>query len=267
VDKYSKQMKNKTLKVLGIILVLLVFIALILTPMHKKVPVKKAPLIRGRIAIVIDDWGYSLNNLGIIEQIKQPLTCAILPGLKNSNPVMQKLNNLGFEIILHLPMEPNEKWGPAPNLENNTITADMNAGQIHNIFEKDLTSIAFAKGVSNHMGSRITEDRKASALVLAEAKKRKLYFFDSFVTNQSVCPALAKQIKIRFAKRDVFLDNQNDFGYIQGQLIKLKNLAKRQGTAIGIGHDRKNTLLVLKEMLGQMETEGYKFVFLSQVVR
>ncbi|MDP2927448.1 MAG: divergent polysaccharide deacetylase family protein [Candidatus Omnitrophota bacterium] len=260
-------MKNKTFKGLGIILLLLVFIALILTPIHKKAMVKKPPKMAGRIAIVIDDWGYSLNNLLIIEQIKQPLTCAILPGLKNSNPVMQKLNNLGFEIILHLPMEPKEKWGPAPNLENNMITLGLDAEGIRNIFEKDLSSVAFARGVSNHMGSRITEDKKASALVMAEAKKRKLYFFDSFVTNKSVCSALAKKIKIRFAKRDVFLDNQDDFGYIKGQLIKLKNLARRQGTAIGIGHDRKNTLLVLKEMLAQLEAEGYKFVFLSQVVQ
>jgi polysaccharide deacetylase 2 family uncharacterized protein YibQ len=117
------------------------------------------------------------------------------------------------------------------------------------------------------MGSRITEEISVSNLVMAEAKKRKLYFFDSFVTNQSVCPVLAKKIKIRFAKRDVFLDNQNDFEYIRGQLIKLKNLARRQGLAIGIGHDRKNTLLALKETLPQMEAEGYKFVFLSQVVR
>ncbi|MHB8154654.1 MAG: divergent polysaccharide deacetylase family protein [Candidatus Omnitrophota bacterium] len=256
-------MKNKTFTILMIILFLLVFIALILIPLHKKAPVKKPPLVRGRIAIVIDDWGYNLKNLLIIEQIKQPLTCAILPGLKNSNPVMQKLNNLGFEIILHLPMEPKEKY----NLENNTITSGMDAETIDKIFTKDLSSITFAKGISNHMGSRITENIKASTLVMLEAKKRKLYFFDSFVTNQSVCPALADQLKIRFAKRDVFLDNQNDLEYIKKQLIKLKYLARKHGTAIGIGHDRKNTLLVLKEMLDQLEKEGYKFVFLSQVVR
>ena len=256
-------MKNKALKFLGISLLLLVFIALILFPLHKKAPVKKIPLLRGRIAIVIDDWGYSLNNLQIIEQIKQPLTCAILPGLKNSNPVMQKLNNLGFEIILHLPMEPKEQY----NLENNTILSGMDAAAIDKIFTKDLSNITFAKGISNHMGSRITEEITTSRLVMAEAKKRKLYFFDSFVTNQSVCPALAEKIKIRFAKRDVFLDNQNDPEYIKGQLTKLKNLARKHGLSIGIGHDRKNTILVLKEMLPKLEKEGYRFVFLSQVVK
>ena len=245
------------------------FIALVLVPINKKpivkktAPVKKTLLTRGRIAIVIDDWGYSLNNIPIVKQIKQPLTCAILPGLKNSNLVMQQLNGLGFEIILHLPMEPKEKY----NLEKNTIILGMDAEAIEKIFQKDLESITFAKGISNHMGSRITEDLKASTLVMEEAKKRRLYFFDSFVTNRSVCPGLAKKIKISFAKRDVFLDNQNDLKYIKGQLIKLKDLSKRQGFAIGIGHDRKNTLLLLSQMLPQLEKEGYKFVFLSQVVQ
>lgn len=261
--KYSRIIKSKTFMVLGIILALLVFIALILSSLPKKAPVKKRPLVAGRIAIVIDDWGYSLNNLFLVERIKQPLTCAILPGLRNSNLVMQKLNNLGFEIILHLPMEPKEKY----NLEKNTILLGMGAKSIDKIFTKDLLNITSAKGVSNHMGSRITENINASTLVMAQAKKRNLYFFDSFVTNQSVCPELAKKIKIRFAKRDVFLDNQDDLAYIKAQLIKLKNLARSQGVAVGIGHDRKNTLLVLKEMLGPMEEEGYKFVFLSQVVR
>ena len=256
-------MKNKTFKVLGIILVLFVFIALLLVPLNKKTAAKKIPKIRGQIAIVIDDWGYSLNNFLIIEQIKQPLTCGVLPGLKNSNLVMQKLNNLGFEIILHLPMEPKIKQ----NLEKNTITLGLNTEQIHNIFQKDLASVAFAKGVSNHMGSCITEDKKAIAMVMAEAKEHKLYFFDSLVTSHSVCSALAKKIKIKFAKMDVFLDNQDSFEYIKGQLIRLRNVARKHGTAVGIGHDRKNTLLVLKKMLPQMEAKGYKFVFLSQVVK
>jgi len=198
-----------------------------------------------------------------MEQIKQPLTCAVLPGLKNSDLVMRKLNGLGFEIILHLPMQPKQKY----NLEKDTITVNMDGRQISDILDRDLASISLAKGISNHMGSRITEDSRSSAIILAEIKRRNLYFFDSFVTNKSACPLLAKKIRVRFAKRDVFLDNHNDFKYIQEQLEKLKRLAAKRGLAIGIGHDRKNTLLVLKQMLPQMEKEGYEFVFLSQVAR
>jgi hypothetical protein len=176
---------------------------------------------------------------------------------------MKRLDSLGLEIILHLPMEPKGRH----NLEKDTITLGMSAERISEILDKDLSSVNLAKGVSNHMGSRVTENKKTSLIVLSEIKKRNRYFFDSFVTNDSVCFDLAKKMGIKTAKRDIFLDDRSDFDYIKGNLIKLKNLARKRGIAIGIGHDRKNTLLVLKETLPQMEKEGYRFLFLSEVVQ
>jgi len=256
-------MKNKFWIFVLIILVFIIFIALILTPINKKPVAGKAHIYKGRIVIVIDDWGYRLSNLSIITEIKEPLTCAVLPNLKNSILVAQKLHNLGFEIILHLPMESKERYG----LENNTIRLGQGAEEIRNILNKDLTSVVFAKGVSNHMGSAITENVRSSSIVMAEVKKRKLYFFDSFVTPKSICQEVAKRIKIKFAKKDLFLDNEDDPEYIKEKLIKLSNLSTKHGFAIGIGHDRKTTLMVLKEMLPQLKKQGYKFVFLSEVVK
>ena len=255
-------MKNKLMIIVALILSLLVFVAVILSSINQRAARKAVP-VKGIIAIVIDDWGYHLNNLEIVRSIKQPLTCAILPNLKNSRLVAQKLNHFGFEIILHLPMEPKEKY----HLERNTITTSMDAGQIRSILDQDLASILFAKGISNHMGSRITEDARVSALIISEAKKRKLYFLDSFVTPKSVCASLARKIKARFAKRDIFLDNRDDPDYIKSQIIKLMDLAKENGQAIGIGHDRSNTLTVLKEVIPQLVKAGYKFVFVSEIVK
>lgn len=257
-------MKYKPVIISLIILLLLIFIAVILTPVSRKpAAIKKRAAYKGRIAIVIDDWGYHLNNLGLAKQINHHLTCAVLPNLKNTSFVAQELNNSGFEIILHLPMEPKEKY----SLEKNTITSDMDSQKISSILDKDLASVKFAKGISNHMGSRATENRIVMSVVLGEAKKRRLYFLDSYVTAGSVCKDIAAKTRVGFAKRDVFLDNQDNVDYIRAQLIRLKNLAKRQGSAIGIGHDRKNTLTVLKEMIPSLEKEGYKFIFVSEITR
>ncbi|MDD5692279.1 MAG: divergent polysaccharide deacetylase family protein [Candidatus Omnitrophica bacterium] len=221
------------------------------------------PIIKGRIAIVIDDWGYHLDNLAIAGGIKQRLTCAVLPGLRNSREAAQYLHKSGHEVILHLPMEPKGKL----RLEKDTIAVNMAQQEVRRILDKDLGEIVFAKGVSNHMGSRLTEDIKQCEIILLEVKKRKLYFLDSFVTAKSVCGRLAKKIGVKFAKRDVFLDNRNEAEYIKAQVRSLKNLAQVRGIAVGIGHDRKNTLLVLKEMLPQLVKEGYQFVFVSEIAR
>jgi polysaccharide deacetylase 2 family uncharacterized protein YibQ len=44
-------------------------------------------------------------------------------------------------------------------------------------------------------------------------------------------------------------------------------LADEKGWAIGIGHDRRNTLEVLKEEMPKLEKEGYKFVYVSELVK
>jgi polysaccharide deacetylase 2 family uncharacterized protein YibQ len=94
-----------------------------------------------------------------------------------------------------------------------------------------------------------------------------LYFLDSFVTSESVGADLAGKFSLGFARRDVFLDNTQDAQYIRSQLLKLKTKAHMYGQAIGIGHDRKETIQVLKEVMPQFEKEGYKFVVLSELVR
>jgi polysaccharide deacetylase 2 family uncharacterized protein YibQ len=248
----------------ALILSFLVFICILLGPLRKKaVPVHVKARAKGVIAIVIDDWGYTLGNLETAGEIKYPITCAVLPNLKNTGQAASRLQAMGFEIILHLPMQPKEGY----RLEQDTITLSMDERQILAILDKDLKSVLFAKGISNHMGSRITEDPRIISLVLKEARKRNLYFLDSYVTSASVCPLLAKEIKTRFAKRDVFLDNRDEPEYIKSQLIRLKDLAAKNGLAVGIGHDRRNTISVLKEMIPRMAKEGYRFVFVSEIAR
>ncbi|OQB09028.1 MAG: Divergent polysaccharide deacetylase [Candidatus Omnitrophica bacterium ADurb.Bin205] len=217
----------------------------------------------GKIAIVLDDWGYSFNNMHIIEQIKSPLTIAVLPDLNYSRAIAENLHRKGFEIILHLPMEPKDKSA----MEKNTIRISMNEGQIAGIIDKDLSSIPHVKGVSNHTGSMATSDTATMEAVFRVLKKRKLYFLDSYVTADSRCFKVASKYGLRFSKRDVFLDNKNDPKYIKKQLYILRDKARLKGYAIGIGHDRRNTLEVLRDVIPEFEKEGYKFVFLSEIVQ
>ncbi len=226
----------------------------------KKIPQAALP-IKGRIAIVLDDWGYHLDNLRIVDQIKYPFTASILPRLDYSKAVALELHRRGFQVILHLPMEPHEKV----RLEKNTIMASMGEQEIINIIGQDLASINFAVGVSNHMGSKATEDLRTMSIVLSELKRRNIFFLDSFVSPKTVCSVLAAKLHVGFARRDVFLDNREDPEYIKGQIFKLKRKAQMYGQAIGIGHDRRITLEVLKETMPELEKEGYRFVFVSEL--
>lgn len=252
----------------AVVIIQAVFI-IVITRSVKKQPVAriKKPAVtapfKGRIAIVLDDWGYNMNSMPILERIHYPLTMSVLPNLAYSKEVAEQLHRNKFQVILHLPMEPHEKL----RLEKNTIINAMTPEQIKEIINRDLADIPYVAGVSNHMGSSATENKNTMLVILEELKHRKLYFLDSFVTSSSVCPGLAKEIKVKFAKRDVFLDNNLDKAYIKSQINKLKSIAASRGYAIGIGHDRKVTLEVLAEVMPEIEKEGYRFVFASDLTK
>lgn len=249
-------------KIIWLICALVIIAGLLVIHTRPKKITKMPITIKGKIAIVIDDWGYNLNNLHLVEQIKYPLTCSVLPNLNYSSFISEELHKKGLQIILHLPMEPHEKF----RLEKDTIMTSMDEPAIGSVISKALESIPNAIGVSNHMGSKATQDARLMEIIFKELKKRRLYFLDSFVSADSICADTAKRMRLGFAKRDIFLDNKEEPAYIKNQIDKLKARAKVYGQAIGIGHDRKITLEVLNEIMPKIKQEGYKFVFVSELL-
>jgi hypothetical protein len=255
-------MKKISVTVIIIISIIILAWILVLTARPKQIKKIKVP-IKGKIAIVLDDWGYNLNDVYLLEQIKYPITAAVLPNDRYTGPVCEELHSKGFEIILHLPMEPEEKNG----LEKNTIMVTSGKQEILDIMNRDLASVLYAKGVSNHMGSKATSDIKTMSIIFNELKKRRLYFLDSYVISKSIGAQLARKMNLAVLKRDVFLDDTENREYIRKQMYLLKAKAKARGFAIGIGHDRKLTLEVLKEVIPEIAKEGYKFIYLSELLR
>lgn len=217
---------------------------------------------RGKIAIVLDDWGYTLKQVPALEAIDAPLTVSVLPGLPHSADVAREAGRHGHEVILHMPMEamnPNE-----PREEGRTILAGMGRSEILKLLDRSLATVPGARGMNNHQGSKVTADPKAMKVVLAEAKRRGLYFLDS-VTGKSVCAEVAREVKVPFARRAVFLDNEGSVPYIRGQLAELAKAAAEKGEAVGIGHDRPATLRCLREAVPELEEAGYTLVPASEL--
>lgn len=217
-----------------------------------------------KIAIVLDDWGYNLNNLPALKEINVPITLAILPHLRFSARISNSLAGKDYEIILHMPMEAHNHMIRA---EEKTIYTSMSDEEIRETLKEAIASIPNLKGISNHMGSQATEDPRVMKVVMEELWKEKLYFLDSVVTSQSVAEEINKQVGIPFAKRSIFLDNHLDAGYIKGQLLKTAESARRNGSVIAIGHDRGVTLKVIQEMAPKLREEGIQFVYASQLTR
>jgi len=217
-----------------------------------------------KIAIVLDDFGYSMNNIKTLFGISAPLTLSVLPNLPYSARIAKEADARGFEIILHLPLEPLEETLP---LERGTLMVEMSGEESAGLLAEAIECVPGIKGVSNHMGSRATGDRDFMRGVFEELKKRELYFLDNLVTDESVCGDAASETGICLGRRDVFLDNSPDEEYIKRQVLEAADVADKTGRAIAVGHDRASTIKVLAEAIPELEKEGFEFVYLSELVR
>jgi len=216
---------------------------------------------KAKVAIVLDDFGYNVNNLKELWELDAPVTLSILPNLPFSRTIAKAAKDRGIEHILHLPLEPYE---PKP-LEQGTIMTAMTDEEVLENLETAIASVPGLKGISNHMGSKATEDKRVMSLIFDRMKRDNLYFLDSLVTSKSVCRQLCRKTGVEFARRSVFLDNEADIEYITGQIEELAGQALATGWAIGIGHDRPLTIKAISQMLPELEKMGVKTVFLSEL--
>lgn len=220
----------------------------------------------GKIAIVIDDFGYSNGQL--VQDfigLPQKITYAIIPGLPHSSDIANAVLKKERDVLIHLPMEPRNGNFNA-NDYNFSLLVEMNETQIRERVQGAIRSIPQAVGLNNHMGSMATENETLLAILMEELKKAGLFFLDSRTSANSQAFSWAKKMDVPCSLNNVFLDKIQEEPFIRGQLTLLGEMAARSGTAVGIGHPNEVTLKVLKEELSNLEKRGFQFVSVSQIV-
>lgn len=220
----------------------------------------------GRIAIVIDDFGYS--NSSLVQDflnLPQKINYAIIPGLTYSAEIARAVSEKNRDVLVHLPMEPKNGKFDKDDYDY-SLLVDMDAKQIRERVQSAIRSLPQAVGLNNHMGSMATEDADLLAILMEELKKSGLFFLDSRTSANSQAFAWAKKMKVPCTLNNVFLDKIPEEPFIRGQLTLLGEMASRTGTAVGIGHPDKLTLKVLQAELPKLEKRGFQFVSVSQIV-
>lgn len=217
-----------------------------------------------RVAIIIDDIGHEAWPVEDIIAMKTPITLSILPHCPYSVEAAIRGHKAGKEILLHLPMEPSEF--PEKNPGDGALLLSMSETEIRQTIERDLRSVPYARGVNNHMGSRFMENEKALAVVFKQFVKKDLFFVDSYTTNKTKGRYLAQKLGLRFAGRDVFIDNNSNFA---DTITIFKNVMERKNnwqTLIMIGHPYKSTIDALKVALPLFQANDIEIVPLSELV-
>lgn len=200
-----------------------------------------------KAALILDDVGY---NPGIIRKFMAlgiPITYAILPASPFAARLSEMIRKQGFEQMLHIPMEPEQY--PAVNPGPGALMGSMAPADLLNVLTKSLDAFPMARGVNNHMGSRLTSLPAPMFRIMTLLKQRNLYFIDSRTASGSVCRTTAGVTRIPFGERDIFLDHELSAKAIRRQISGLLRAADAYGEAIGIAHPHGVTYRILREQL------------------
>ena len=225
---------------------------------------KAAPPEKGKLAIIIDDFGGGVAGTREMMELEIPLTFAVIPHRNSSQREAQEARERGYQVLLHMPMEPlNEKLPPGPG----AITAGMAPEEIREAVAAALEEVPGAVGVNNHMGSKVTAREELMLPFLEAVGERGLFFIDSRTTNKSVAAALARQLAIPTAENRIFLDNERELESIKAQLRRAAELAREEGEVIAIGHVHPAMAQALQEFVPELEEQGVELVFASQLAR
>lgn len=221
--------------------------------------------VSGKIALIIDDFGY--HNSEIVDEfltLNIPLTISIIPGLEFSVQIAEQAVLYKKDVLIHLPMEPLDE--PIEDHGFTLLTSQSDV-QILERIKHACEVFPAAVGLNNHQGSKAMADKRIVKILMDELKRQQIFFIDSRTCKNTLGYTLAKRANVPTAKRDVFIDNEDDEKQIQDQILKLATKARKQGAAIGIGHVRPGTLSALKKTIEEFQLLGFQFVYVSQLVK
>lgn len=210
------------------------------------------------LTLIIDDLGQSPAKDQRVLALPGPVTLAIMPDTPHATEFARQGHRAGKIVILHMPMDP--ATGPYawhPELPLAELESRLNAA---------LLKVPFAAGINNHMGSRMTAEPVSMGWLMAELQRRHLFFVDSRTSAKTVAAAQAQKIGLASVSRDVFLDDERTAEAITRQFQTAVQLARKQGSAVMIGHPYPVTLDVLERELPRLKAQGIEWIDLRQMI-
>ncbi|MFK7915979.1 MAG: divergent polysaccharide deacetylase family protein [Pseudomonadales bacterium] len=205
-----------------------------------------------RLAIVIDDLGYSRQRDQRALMLPGELTFAVLPAAPNARDFATSAVAAGKEIILHQPMQ---TVGQPHVHEQGALHSELSQQQFTDTLSNNLRALPGIVGLNNHRGSLLTASTDAMDQVMAQLAGQNLYFLDSRTTAATVAHDTAKHWGVPTLKRDVFLDHVRTPQAVAAEFRRALGIARKQGFAVLIAHPHTVSLDYLEQALRDLPAD------------
>jgi len=194
-----------------------------------------------KLVIIMDDVSYG-HDINSIRSVGLPLVMSFLP--PSPRHVESAVLARGISgYMVHLPLEAvdfNDEEQVTLRITDSKETITAQIQKIKKLYPE-------VRYINNHTGSKFTADEEAMDRLVSVMRENGLIFVDSRTTAQSKAKVINTKYGMRYLGRDVFLDHHDGVENIKKQIREAVKIAKRNGTAIAIGHPRPDTIQALKE--------------------
>ncbi|GBR73562.1 putative catalytic domain of family 2 polysaccharide deacetylases [Candidatus Termititenax aidoneus] len=219
-----------------------------------------------KMAVVIDDVGYSLAEAKALAALEYALTFAVIPAQPYSSASAAAIAASGrHAVLIHMP------WTPLGNRQAYPVRIESgySAENIRQMLDRAFASVPQAAGLNNHQGSILSADAAMMERFMRILSERgeNIYFLDSNTTVNSRAQATAWRHGIPAARNNIFLDGTQTEEYIARRFAEAVNIAGRRGAVVAICHStRPVTKRVLKKLLNKYN-EQVDFVLLPEIIQ
>lgn len=185
-------------------------------------------------AVIVDDFGNGMKGTKEMLDLPAHITVAVMPFLPTTKQDAEEANRKGHDVLVHLPMEPNK--GKKEWLGPGAIMSDMTDEEVRTRVEAAIDDVPHAVGINNHMGSKITADRRIMSVILDVCKERGMFFVDSRTSHKSVVDELATEKGLPPVHNDIFLDDVYTLTHVSRKMNTVSNWLDSHDTCVMIGH-------------------------------
>ena len=196
---------------------------------------------RPRVAIVISGLGLSdLATKEALADLPVTVTLSFLPSAGDVGRWLTEARRAGHETLLDLSLQAIEgspQFTGSPSLFT-SLEPSQGLEHLRWVMSRGTGYI----GLATYMGTRFARSPAALQPILGDLKKRGLALFDARTTEEKTARKVAAELKVPRGFADRILDAELSPGAIGAALSGLEDLAKRRGSAIGIGSAYPETI-------------------------
>ncbi|WP_204367872.1 divergent polysaccharide deacetylase family protein [Candidatus Jidaibacter acanthamoebae] len=219
--------------------------------------------IRPKVALLVDGLGLSRSETASAIEMHALIALGFSPYSQDVINWINKGVSAGHEVYINLPMHPAEY--PANDAGSlalmNNLSVEENLLRLKLITSKSDK----IKGVISGTREIFTDSKDDILSVLEFLKQKKLaYIYGGEVNNESL-DDLSEALNLNYIDINITIDDELDAEAVKSNLLRLENMAKVRGFALGKFHAYPMSVKVINEWIGELNNSEVMLVPVSQL--